>query len=199
MRWGFDLSGPRRRFEVLFEEHAARAPSVLVHDQESLAVTAMMKACADLAERLEIGNCSGAAERRRASALGAARFAAQFDASEIRAGQGPRQTRPEVNGIRCSTGCIGAEVRSKPPSEPTPEARPISSTGEGLQRTADSARGGMIPPENPPLPEPWSAALCQWRWQNLRSARAHERLTNRVAREIVDKLRAPEAHLDFAG
>src|SRR2546425_5117973 len=39
-----------------------------------------------------------------------------------------------------------------PPSEPTPEPRPISSIGGMIARgTPDSAGGGMIPPDKPPL------------------------------------------------
>jgi len=108
---------------------------------------------------------------------------------------------PEVKGIRCSTGCIGAEVRSKPPSEPTPEPRPISSMGGMIARgTADSAAGVTIPPVKPPLPEPDGRRSCPASsGKTCNRPRAHERLTNRVAREIVDKLRTPEAHFDFCG
>src|SRR6266705_6451656 len=83
---------------------------------------------------LRSGICSGHGKLAGAYAVGAARFAAQFPAVEICADAAawPNEV-PEVNGIRCSTGRIGALVRSNPPpepkSEPTPEPTPISSIG----------------------------------------------------------------------
>src|SRR6266851_3639206 len=78
----------------------------------------------------------------------AARFAAQFPADETCGGAAASPNAvPELNGMRCSIGRIGAIVKSNPPSEPTPEPRPISSIGGITARgTADSA--GAIPPGN---------------------------------------------------
>src|SRR5260370_36630012 len=100
--------------------------------------------------------CWGRGRLGGASALGAARFAAQFPAVEICAGAvlAPNAV-PEVNGMRCSTGRIGAAVRSNPPSEPTPEPTPISSIGGITARgTPDSTGAGVIPPGNDPFADP---------------------------------------------
>ena len=92
--------------------------------------------------------CSGRGRLAGASALGAARFAAQFPADETCGGAAASPNAvPELNGMRCSIGRIGAIVKSNPPSEPTPEPRPISSIGGITARgTADSA--DAIPPGN---------------------------------------------------
>src|SRR5260370_1299217 len=98
-------------------------------------------------------SASGAPTPAGASALGAAGFPAQFPADEICTGATPApNTTPDVNGIRCSPGRIGAPVRSYPPSEPTPEPTPISSIGGIMARgTPDSTGAGPIPPESAPL------------------------------------------------
>src|SRR5260370_26932308 len=51
---------------------------------------------------------------------------------------------PGSNAKRCSIGCSGAELRSKPPSEPTPEPRPISSIAGMMARgTMEGAVGSI--------------------------------------------------------
>ena len=107
--------------------------------------------------------CSGRGRLAGASALGVARFAAQFPTVETCAGAMPAPNEvPDVNGIRCSTARICAPVRSKPPpdpkSEPTPEPKPISSIGGMIARgTPDSTGAGVIPPDSAPFPAP---AVC---------------------------------------
>src|SRR4029077_163744 len=55
----------------------------------------------------------------------------------------PLNEEPGLNAKRCSTGGIGAEERSKPPSEPTPLPRPTSSmcgiTACGMPEPAGAA------------------------------------------------------------
>ena len=118
--------------------------------------TATMKLALICPSGLRSAICSGRGRLAGTSALGAARFAAQFPAVEIRAGASLAPNAvPDVNGIRCSTGRIGATVRSNPPSEPTPEPTPISSIGGMIARgTPDSTGAGVIPPENGPFPKP---------------------------------------------
>src|SRR5262249_6561961 len=84
------------------------------------------------------------------------RFAAQFPALESCAGATTAPAAvPDANGIRCSTGCIGAFERSKPPSEPTPEPSPKSSIGGITARgIPDPSGAGVIPPKYAPLLHP---------------------------------------------
>src|SRR5205823_8446759 len=86
----------------------------------------------------------------------AARFPAQVDAAEICSGAiAVPKAAPELKGMRCSTGCIGAFERSKPPSDPTPEPSPKSSIGGMIARgTPESAGAGVIPPGSAPFPKP---------------------------------------------
>src|SRR5262249_9169825 len=70
----------------------------------------------------------------------------QFDeVDSILAGAAPKAA-PGSKENRCGTGCIGAEVRSKPPSEPTPEPKPISSiAGISARGTMDAPSTGTAP------------------------------------------------------
>src|SRR5437870_10893414 len=93
--------------------------------------------------------CSVRGRLAGASALGAARLAAQFPEEVCAGATAAPKAVPEVNGIRCSTGPRVAPVGSNPPSEPTP----TSSTGGILARgTRDSTAAGVLPPEHVPFP-----------------------------------------------
>src|SRR5262249_43096355 len=89
---------------------------------------------------------SGCGSLAGASALADAKFAAQFDeADSIFAGAAPKAA-PGSKENRCGTGWRGAEVRSKPPSEPTPEPKPSSSNaGITARGTKDGPSAGMAP------------------------------------------------------
>src|SRR5260370_42128066 len=99
---------------------------------------------------------SGRGSVAGASPLLPAKFAAQFGADCLAATLGAPKTAPDSiegsepagNAKRCSTGCTGAPLRSKPPSEPTPLPRPISSiagiTARGtLEGSVGSIKGAF--------------------------------------------------------
>src|SRR5712671_5387082 len=84
--------------------------------------------------------------------LPAAKLAAQFGAGRSAETPDVLKTAPDSvedsapggNAKRCSTGWNGAPVRSKPPSEPTPLPRPISSiAGMTARGTMDGAVGSI--------------------------------------------------------
>src|ERR1700740_905067 len=95
---------------------------------------------------------SGRGSVAGASPLLPAKFAAQAGADCLAATLGAPKTAPDSievsepagNVKRCSTGCSGAPVRSKPPSEPTPLPRPISSiAGMTARGTLEGAVGSI--------------------------------------------------------
>src|SRR6266849_6255019 len=95
---------------------------------------------------------SGCGSVAGALPLPAAKFAAQFGAvgslelpdARIAAPDSIEDSEPGGNAKRCSTGWKGAPVRSKPPSEPTPLPRPISSIAGMMARgTMDGAVGSI--------------------------------------------------------
>src|SRR5712675_2499883 len=95
---------------------------------------------------------SGCGSVAGALPLPAAKFAAQFGAGRsvetpevLKAAPDPvDDSAPGGNAKRCSTGWNGAPVRSKPPSEPTPLPRPISSIAGLMARgTMDGAVGSI--------------------------------------------------------
>src|SRR5712664_2031881 len=97
---------------------------------------------------------SGCGRVAGALPLPAAKLAAQFGAGRSSVDAPAWVGRPKAalgsvedsapggNAKRCSTGWNGAPVRSKPPSEPTPLPRPISSMAGMMARgTMDGAVG----------------------------------------------------------
>src|SRR5258708_38968511 len=93
---------------------------------------------------------SGCGRVAGALPLPAAKLAAQFGAdgsagmpdAPKAAPDSIEDSEPGGNAKRCSTGWNGAPVRSKPPSEPTPLPRPISSIAGMMARgTMDGAVG----------------------------------------------------------
>src|ERR1051325_2875577 len=92
--------------------------------------------------------CSGCGIEAAASPFAPARFAIQFDSVEVGnaiGGAPPLNDEPDSKAKRCSIGCIGAEERSKPPSEPPPLPSPISSIGGITARgMPDSVDAGAL-------------------------------------------------------
>src|SRR5438270_12451664 len=56
--------------------------------------------------------------------------------------------KPGSKEKRCAIGCSGAEVKSKPPSDPAPEPRPTSSMPGIIARgTSEDPSAGALPGE----------------------------------------------------
>src|SRR4051794_17114205 len=90
---------------------------------------------------------SGCGRVAGASPRAAEKFAAQFDSGMETACAAPI-AKPGSKEKRCAMGCSGAEVRSKPPSDPTPDPRPTSSMPGIIARgTSEDPSAGTLPGE----------------------------------------------------